>query len=442
MCAATSGEAGLELFDSFKPDFVLVDLRLPKMSGLDVLTQAHKRDPDARIILMTAHGSVQAAVDAMKAGAYDYLSKPIILADLKRLLDRAIAEEHRESALAYYQGREAAQGGLSALLGESPPMVALKHRIRQMLAAEATLSEHDSPAVLVTGETGTGKELIARALHFEGKRRRGPFIELNCAALPQHLVEGELFGHERGAFTDAKERKLGFVESAAGGTLLLDEIGEIDLAIQAKMLRLLEDRTVRRLGGLRDRQVNVRIIVATNRDLEEMVHEGTFRSDLYFRLRVLQVVVPPLRERGADVMLLANHFLAERCRRYRKPNLRFSEDVAVLLTGHEWMGNVRELRNTIEQAVLLTTTDTIKPSDLSLSSHASVARAAPSSPAGNGRVALPDDGLDIESVERGLVEQALDRTGWNVTGAAKLLGLSRDTLRYRIDKFGLTRPMS
>lgn len=439
VCVATTGQDGLNLFDSFKPDFVIVDLRLPDISGLDVLKQVHERDPDVRIILMTAHGSVQAAVDAMKAGAYDYLSKPIILSDLKRVLDRAIGEEKRESALTYYHGREAAQGELSAMIGDSAPMRALKKRVHQLLAAEASLTEQNAPAVLVTGETGTGKELVARALHFEGKRRGAPFIELNCAALPQHLVEGELFGHERGAFTDAKDRKLGLVEAAEGGTLLLDEIGEIDLSVQAKMLRLLEDRTVRRLGGLRDRQVNVRIVAATNRDLEQLVQDGAFRSDLYFRLRVLQVAIPPLRERGGDIMLLANHFLVEHSRRYHKAGLRFGASVDELLSRHNWMGNVRELKNTIEQAVLLASTDTIEPADLSLSLR-TTAPAHGATAAGATPLELPADGLDIESVERRLVEQALERTGWNVTGAAKLLGLSRDTMRYRIDKFGITRP--
>jgi len=274
--------------------------------------------------------------------------------------------------------------------------------------------------VLIRGETGTGKELVARALHFDGPRRDGPFIELNCSTLPAHLLEAELFGHERGAFTDAKERRIGLVEAAQGGTLFLDEIGDIEPAVQVKLLKLLEDRTVRRIGAVRDRQVDVRFVSATHRDLEALVREGRFRADLFYRLRVVEMEVPPLRARGADVLVLARHFLEESGRRYGKPGLRLDGAAQALVCAHPWPGNVRELRNAMEQAALSADGQDVGPANLALAPVAAVAAQ---------RATLPD-------VERDLIERALERTGGNVSRAARDLGISRDTLRYRLAKMG------
>ncbi|HQD84750.1 MAG TPA: sigma-54 dependent transcriptional regulator, partial [Quisquiliibacterium sp.] len=306
---AASAEAGLELLEQFKPDAVVLDFNLPGIDGLEALARIRRRDPNVIVVMMTGHGSEQVAVDAMKAGAFDYLTKPVALGKLKLVLDRALQTGRREQELSWYRRREAADKGLAALVGDSPGMRALRAQIRQIVEAERNLSGEAPPAVLINGETGTGKELVAHALHYEGPRADGPFVEINCATIPSHLLESELFGHERGAFTDARERRIGLIEAADGGTLFLDEVGEIDPGLQVKLLKLLEDRKIRRLGSVREQQVSVRIVAATNRDLEQMVRDGRFRADLYYRLRILQVLTPPLRDRAGDVELLAAHFL-------------------------------------------------------------------------------------------------------------------------------------
>jgi len=433
--AATAAE-GLKLFEKTEPDLVLLDLNLPDLHGLKVLEEIRRRDSRVKVVCVTGHGSVQIAVDAMKGGAFDYLSKPIILTELARLIDRALGQERLEGALSYYQAREAEGSGLDKLIGNSPEMVRLRERIRGILDVEANLVEGEPPAVLIRGETGTGKELVARAFHFAGARQEGPFIEFNCAALPMQLLESELFGYERGAFTDAKERKIGLVESAHGGTLFLDEIGDIEPAVQLKLLKLLEDRTVRRVGGLRDRPVDVRFVSATNRPLEELVGEGKFRSDLYYRLRVVTVDVPPLRARSGDAELLAKHFLALHARRYGRPNARFTERALERIRSYSWPGNVRELRNAIEQAVL-TTTGEIDEMHLGIRDIPEPFAAPAAAPAGrDGGGAMPQAGK-LDETERSLIAQALNEARGNVTQAARLLGISRDTLRYRIEKHGL-----
>ena len=298
---AGSAEAGVEALEQFKPEAVVLDFNLPGMDGLEALARIRKRDADTIVVMVTGHGSEQVAVDAMKAGAYDYLTKPFALDKLKLVLDRALLEGRRQQELAYHRRRDADAGSSPTLIGESPAMQRLRDAIARILDAEARLSGGAPPAVLITGETGTGKELVARALHFEGPRSAAPFVEINCANIPAHLLEAELFGFERGAFTDARERKIGLIEAADGGTLFLDEIGECELGLQSKLLKLLEDRKVRRLGSVREQQVNLRIVAATNRDLEALVREGRFRSDLYFRLNILRVCTPPLRERGDDI---------------------------------------------------------------------------------------------------------------------------------------------
>jgi two-component system, NtrC family, response regulator AtoC len=322
-------------------------------------------------------------------------------------------------------------------------MQELKVTIRQVLEAERYVPEGDLPAVLVYGETGTGKELVARALHFDGARASGPFVEINCASIPSQLLEAELFGHEKGAFTDAKERRTGLVEAADGGTLFLDEIGEVDLSLQAKLLKLLEEKTVRRIGAVKERRVNLRIISATNRDLAAMVKQGTFRSDLYFRLRIISVAVPSLRQRGDDILLLARHFLQQHARRYGKPGLRFSREAEQTLLDYYWPGNVRELRNMLEQTVLLADGNEIHPGQLAMCP--ALAPESPFERAFTGWrqhcMSLPKNDTELAEVERTLVIKTLERTGWNVTRSAKLLGLSRDMMRYRIEKMGLRRPM-
>ena len=432
----SSAEEGLEQVDAFKPDAILLDFHLPGMDGLEALAKFRQHDPGARIFMLTGHGTVQLAVDAMKAGATEFLTKPVVLGKLKLLLEKALGDERREVTLSYYQSREAAQSGLDRLIGESPPMHALKDTIRRLLESERALADADAPAVLINGETGSGKELVARAMHFDGPRGKGPFVEINCSSIPTHLLESELFGYERGAFTDARERKLGLVEAADGGTLFLDEIGDIDHGLQAKLLKLLEDKSLRRLGSVRDQVVNVRFITATHQPLDQLVREGRFRSDLFYRLRIIHLVVPPLRERGHDVLTLARTFLDLHGRRYGK-ELTFSPAAERALLAHSWPGNVRELRNIVEQAVLLARGPVIGPEQLPLASIDS-----PIGGTGVGGIStsiydIPEEGIQLEQVERELVRRGLEKAGGNVTQAARLLGLTRDTLRYRIEKFGL-----
>ncbi|CAH0139047.1 sigma-54 dependent transcriptional regulator [Roseomonas sp. CECT 9278] len=413
--SAPTAAGGLAAYAEFGPDVVMLDLNLPDASGLTVLSELRTRDPAAKVIVMTGHGSIETAVEAMKAGAFDYVGKPVALGEVRILIEKAAGQERMEGALSYYRGRDARGAGAAAILGDSPPVVALRQSIARLLVAERNMQGGQPPAVLVRGETGTGKELVARALHFDGPRRDGPFIELNCSTLPAHLLEAELFGHERGAFTDAKERRIGLVEAAQGGTLFLDEIGDVEPAVQVKLLKLLEDRMVRRIGAVRDRQVDVRFVSATHRDLEALVREGRFRADLFYRLRVVEMEVPPLRARGADVLTLARHFLAESGRRYGKPALRLDDAATAVVARHAWPGNVRELRNAMEQAALSTDGDLVGAGNLAL---APVSRAMT-------RETLP-------GMERELIERALERSGGNVSRAARDLGISRDTLRYRL----------
>ncbi|MGF6589955.1 sigma-54-dependent transcriptional regulator [Pseudomonas sp. 2835] len=437
-----SAEEALEQLPRCQPDAVLTDNSLPGMSGHELLKTLAQRAPELKVIMMTGYGNVEDAVLAMKEGAFHYLTKPVVLAELKLMLEKALATERMERTLSFYQEREAQKSGGQALIGESPAMLGLKHTIRQLLDAEQRMASGDLPPVLVEGETGTGKELVARALHFDGVRSKGPFIEFNCASIPANLLEAELFGHEKGAFTDAKDRRVGLVEAADGGTLFLDEIGEMDLLLQAKLLKLLEDRTIRRIGAVKERKVDLRIISATNCNLEQMVQQGKFRRDLFFRLRIISIKVPRLYARGEDILLLARHFLALHGKRYGKPNLRFSVEAEELMLNYSWPGNVRELRNMLEQTVLLAPQELIAPHQLNVCMSLVDEPLEMPTPAvheayGDGDALAA---ASLPEVERDMVRKMLDRTDWNVTKSARLLGLSRDMLRYRIEKLGLTRP--
>jgi DNA-binding NtrC family response regulator len=346
-------------------------------------------------------------------------------------VQRALTERGERRALDYYQRREASQASLDALVGASTAMQGLRDLIRTVSSIEPTDQSPAAP-ILILGETGTGKELVARACHQSGARAKAPFIEINCAALPAHLIEGELFGFEKGAFTNAHARKIGLIEAADGGTLFLDEIAELDLSLQAKLLRVIENLRVRRLGALADRQVNVRIVAATNRDLEEQVQRGHFRADLMYRLKVFQIHIPPLRARLDDLPLLASHFLAQLASRYGRPELSMDASALAALAAHDWPGNVRELRNVLERAVLMQRSGVLSAGDLMLSRPNRVA-------ATSVNPAAPTESLSLDAVEREHVQRALTECGWNVSKAARLLGISRDTLRYRMDRHGLQR---
>ncbi len=427
---AATAQEGLALFESMQPDVVVLDYHLPDLDGLQALQALRAIDAQARVVMLTGHGNIELAVQAMRAGSFDFLTKPVSLGQLKLRLEQAISQARSDSALHYYRQRDAQSMEQYGLIGESAPMSSLRRTMTQLLNAEAQLRDADAPAVLILGETGAGKEVVARALHDGGPRRDKPFVELNCAALPATLLESELFGHERGAFTDARERKLGLVEAAEGGTLFLDEIGDMDIALQSKLLKLLEEKTVRRLGSVREQRVSVRVIAATHRPLEALVQDGGFRADLYYRLCVVQLQVPALRERGADILLLARHFIAQHAARYGKAAPTLTARAEAALLAHPWPGNVRELRNTLEQAVLLNgggAIDTAQLGLMSMTPRMSAAAAA----------ATPLPSASLPEIERQALLRALQSNGWNVSRAARALGISRDTLRYRIDKHGL-----
>lgn len=419
---------GLTLLQSSPPDAIVLDYRLPDGTGLDFIQRVRETDSHVHIVLITGHGTIELAVEAMKAGATDLMTKPVSLRELAVKLESILQSQRDSGRLRYLEAKD--RSAENAILGAHPSIDAMKQRIERIAKVEG---DGMLPPILITGETGTGKELVARACHFQSHRTHKPFVEINCAAIPANLLETEVFGHERGAFTDAKDRRIGLLEAADGGSLFLDEIGDMDLNLQAKLLKVIEDGRFRRVGAVQERQVNVRLIAATNQDLEHRVAQGQFRADLYFRLRVLQVPIPPLRERGNDALLLARHFCGLFAHRYRKGKVTLDDSAEQAIQHHFWPGNVRELRNLMEQAVLLATTDRLQASDLMLPSvrpsRAEVLMADPNLPA--------EDGSKLDVMERELLMKALANAQNNVSQAARDLGISRDTMRYRLEKYGI-----
>jgi DNA-binding NtrC family response regulator len=430
---AGDAERALELVESLRPDVVFADVRLPGMSGIDLLRRIRDFDPAIPVIIMTAHGTIEGAVEAVKLGAFDYMKKPVDLEELKLLADRARENILMKQELSYYRRRAANEVPFSGILGSSPALRAVMDQVRQIAALDET------PPVLITGETGTGKGLLARTLHHSGPRAGKPFIDVNCTALPANLMEAELFGYERGAFTDAKESKIGLFEAAEGGFLFLDEVGDLEPSLQGKLLRAIEERTVRRVGGIRDRKINVRILAATNRNLENEVQLNRFRSDLYFRLAVILLHLPPLRERGEDALILAEHFLSRFSAKYGKDVRRIDARAREVLLSYPWPGNVRELSHVIERAVLWSRDATLNVEHLSVAAPMRVASDALAGPTASSDQQAPNEAAstDLVEVERSMIERAMRDAGGNQTRAAQRLGISRDTLRYRLKKFGL-----
>lgn len=422
---------GLKRYGEMQPDVILVDHNLPDGTGLSLIEEIRAADRWTKLVMITAHGGVDLAVRAMKAGADDYLTKPVSLDEIGVMVDKMLEQARVTRSLAYFQRRDSGSGGLSRIIGASAPIQEMKRRIQFMTAAErnaATGGEAPpGPPVLILGETGTGKELVARAIHLEGPRADKPFIGINCAALPEHLIESELFGHERGAFSGAVERKVGLFQAAEGGTLFLDEIGELPLAQQAKLLRALEDRVIRPVGSVRDRAIDVRIVAATNASLEERTQNGEFRSDLYYRLNTITIDVPPLRLRGDDIIMIAETFVTEFERRYARVNLQLTDAARSALRRHAWHGNIRELRNVLEQACMMSARNAIDVPDLALRDLPPISEAPTAGEA------------NLGDVERTLIVNALRQNHGNVTNAARALGISRDTLRYRMEKHALKR---
>jgi DNA-binding NtrC family response regulator len=441
---ADDAAAALRLLSSLRPDVVFTDVRLPGMNGIELLGRIREFDPNIPVIVMTAHGTIEGAVEAVKLGAFDYLKKPLDLEELKLLADRARETTALRQELSYYRNREQRDLPFADVVGRSPTMHAVLEQARHVAELDET------PPVLITGETGTGKGLVARTIHASGPRSSKPFIDVNCTALPASLMESELFGHERGAFTDAKESRLGLFEAAEGGFIFLDEIGDVELALQGKLLKAIEERVVRRVGGVRDRKINVRILAATNRDLEREAERDRFRKDLYFRLAVILLHLPPLRERGDDVLLLADHYLARFSAKYGRQVRRLSAEAQGELLRYPWPGNVRELSHVIERGVLWSQGADLSPEHLGLSQPgAAPSPASPPPPADERRAGTPDPpagpgtsgaqpSMTLDQWERQLLEQALRDTGGNQTRAAQKLGISRDTLRYRMKKHGIS----
>lgn len=431
---AQSGAACLRMLETSAPDLVLLDLQMPEMSGLETLRAMHRRQIDVPVIVMTAYGERDSAKTATQLGARAYLSKPLSFEELLMQMQRLFSDELDSEDRA-----EDEDPRYATLVGRSMAM-------REVFRALKRLESARTSTVLLYGESGTGKDLVAQALHSMGKRANAPYMEIDCAALPENLMESELFGYEKGAFTDARQPKPGLLELAQEGTVFLDEIGEMPLPMQAKLLRALESRRFKRVGGTTMRQMNAAIIAATNRDLADEVREGRFREDLYFRLNVIPITIPPLRERHGDIPLLVQYFLSRFNEQLDTPIDGIAPEAMHILEQYGWPGNVRELRNVVERVVMLRAdTRVVHPSDLPpeirfaapAAEHADQPAGMTVNTTGRWPFLLPPGGIDIAEVETGFIEQALERSSGSIPKAAKLIGMSRHALRYRMQKMGL-----
>ncbi len=427
---ADTAEKGLELISEDEPDLILLDNRLPEMTGLELLEKLHAQERGLMVIMITAYGMVETAVKAMKFGAYDYISKPFNLEEITFVIKKALEAGSLRSQVK--QLRQECQGKVDSIIGESDDMVRVKNLILK-------ISKSDATTVLIQGESGTGKELVAKAVHYSSARSDKPFMAINCAALPVTLLETELMGHEKGAFTDAKAAKKGLFELADGGTVFLDEIGDMHVSMQAKLLRMLEEKTFKRVGGIKDIKVDVRLISATNQELAKAMNEGRFRKDLYYRLQVVPIYLPALKDRGQDIMLLAGHFIEYFNKECHKNVQRISKDAERILLSYPWPGNVRELKNVIERAMILDIEKEICPEHLSqeILEGIPVSEAEPSMPVSLDGLVIPEAGLSIDDVENALVRKALEIASGNQTKAAQLLKMPRDAFRRRMKRFGI-----
>ncbi|MBN2288128.1 MAG: sigma-54-dependent Fis family transcriptional regulator [Candidatus Glassbacteria bacterium] len=406
------------------PDLILTDLMMPEMDGIELLTRLRQISSQLPVIVMTAYGSIETAVEALKKGASDYITKPLSFEELMLTVSTTLELSHLRRRLEGLSLDKRRRFKPAALTGEHELMKKVRDQLVKVAQAETT-------CVLLRGESGTGKNLAARIIHYNSPLARGPFVELNCAAVPANLLESELFGYSKGAFTGAVSDKQGIIEQADGGTLFLDEIGEMPLEIQSKMLNFLESRQMRRLGGLKVREVNTRLITASNHDLEAAVDGGSFRRDLFFRINVVHCQLPPLRELGLDVLIIAGKFVDEFNRQFNKHVGGISPQAEQVLLAHDWPGNVRELRNVVERAMLFCVGKRLEAEDIQLSAKAGGGKSLP------GEFRIPAEGLDWQEHERAVLSQALARCGNNRTKAARLLSMSRDTFIYRLKKFGL-----
>jgi len=425
---AETGAAALELLRQEDVELLLLDFKLPDIDGLEVLRAAKERRPAPAVILMTAFASVQNAVEAMRLGAFDYVKKPFNLEELVLGVERALETVSLRAEVSRYQSLDRARSSVANLVGSSRKTQEIRTLVQRVARSGAR-------TILITGETGTGKGLVARAIHYESENASTPFMNVTCTALQETLLESELFGHEKGAFTDARATKKGLFELADTGTVFLDEIGDMPMSLQGKLLRFLEDKTFRRLGGTRDISVDVRIVAATNKDLKVAVKEGRFRNDLYYRLNVIPIQIPPLAQRREDLPDLVRHFVHVYNEEFKKSVTGFDPAAERALAAYPWPGNIRELKNTIERALLLAEQATLALDDLPFEIRdGSASGARPTS------FVLPREGVDVDDVHRDLLQQALDRTRYNKTAAGKLLALNRDQVRYWMRKYRIAEP--
>jgi two-component system, NtrC family, response regulator AtoC len=441
---ADAGEPALKLAQRESPDLVLLDVRMPDLTGIEVLDQLKKSGDARAVIMITADPQLDDVKAALKLGAYDFVGKPVDFDELRVTIKNALEATSLRAEVQTLRGEIRRDAGYNSVVSVSPKMIELMNFVRKVASSEAT-------TILIQGESGTGKDLIAKAIHYESSRHEKPFVAINCSAIPETLMEAELFGHEKGAFTDAKQMKKGLFEAADGGTLFLDEIGELSPLLQAKLLRVLEDQVIRRVGGIKDMQVDVRVIAASNRDLEKAVREGQFRQDLYYRLAIIAIFIPPLRDRKEDILPLVDFFIDRYNRRFKKSIRGVTDDTRRLILTHNWPGNVRELKNTIERGMILEDEPFLRPVYLPFSVGESGGRTVfeRTSPSDGGqtlpngrtlpRLYIPEGGTSLEEVEHHMVELAMRQANGNQTHAAKLLDISRDALRYKLKKFGLIR---
>jgi DNA-binding NtrC family response regulator len=442
---AETGEEALRNLQGESVDAVLLDVHLPDMSGLEVLEKLKQAGETRSIIMMTADPQLDDVKAALRMGAYDFVGKPINFEELGVTLQNALEAGALRTEVESLRGEVRRRAGYHEVIGVSRKITELMKFVYKVAASEAS-------TILIQGESGTGKDLVAKAIHYRSSRSERPFVAINCSAIPETLIEAELFGHEKGAFTDAKAMKKGLFEIADGGTLFLDEIGELSPLLQAKLLRVLEDQMVRRVGGVRDIQVDVRVIAASNRDLEKEVREGRFRQDLYYRLAIIAIYLPALRERKEDIVPLVEFFLEHYNKKFRKAVQGLSEETRRLMLNYDWPGNVRELKNALERAMILEEGNQLRPDDLPFTVASGRGGTVPgenklgapieAQPAPGKRrlpaLSIPEGGTSLEDVEHALVELALQQSHGNQIKAAKLLNISRDALRYKMKKFGLS----
>jgi two-component system, NtrC family, response regulator AtoC len=422
-----SGNGALSIIKKNVIDLILLDMRLPDIDGLEVLKKIKEFDTEILVIMMTAYSDVQTAVSSMKSGAYDYINKPFELEELKLLIEKGLETKSLINEVRRLHRQQKEKSPNSHIYGVSPQV----HYVKELIGM---ISKTHKTSVLIQGESGTGKELAANAIHYNSKRSDKPLMKINCSAIPDSLLESELFGYEKGAFTDAKNTKKGLFELADGGTIFLDEIGDMNPFLQSKILRVLESQTFMRVGGEREIKVDVRIIAATNKDLEAMVWEGLFRKDLYYRLKVMVVEMPPLRDRSEDILLLSNLFIEENNKEYNKKMKGFSEEAKKLLIQYSWPGNVRELKNVIERAMILSDQEVIIPKHLPF--ELKQMEKVPHGNSENQLFKITDD-MSLEKMEKMHLSNVLKRLEWNKSRASKTLGVSRATLRAKIKKYNL-----